>query len=884
MTKPSTALAETGYAVPHGTDLKDWREAYGGVFPARFDALLSPIVQAPDFGMSAPYPWQMAAWEACWVPGAQVSLATCNEAQPHDTIIPTPTGPRRFGDLKQYDSVFGSDGKTYRVLYVYEHGEKDVYRITFDDGTSTLATADHLWWYLPKAGRHNGTRDKWRCFSTQEILWQQGQTATPQTSGAIPVCAPVEYKERRKFVIRPYTMGVLLGDGCMRNGASFTSADSEIVGRVQSETATTHSVKQYSKYGYAISKKRNGVANKYRDALARYGLANTLSNAKFIPEEYLRGSVRQRTDLLRGLMDTDGTISARGNHSTFCTVSQRLCADIMELTRSLGGKATMTTKTPWFRHKGERKQGQLCYIVTVRLTTICPFYLSRKVSRWKPFEKVGHKFINSIVPEGRANVRCIKTSAHDHSYLTNDYIVTHNSGKSSVFVPILAAAWASAFPGSQVVITSRSIDQITEQLWPALRGIANKYKWQASADKIQLPSVDGLPGSTIILRVTNQGDRFEGYHNRVHEDNKNNRRFCPLLMIADEAKGISEDIFLAIERCNPCVTVYVSTTGEDSGSFYESRMNASGLWTTGHTFHGKHYDFEIDWLQCPHLRVGRTRLRKEALIDRFGMNSPEVMSILLAKFFRAGEHMVFGGADIAQMRKCMSGMVPLVAGRKKGFCDFSGGGDELTFGWREGNFINPIVAWRNDTDVAPSVTADKYIRAFKAAGFDEEDARDIAGDNGGLGAQIISQLHEKKWPIVRVNPNKDPRNKADFVDRYSEMHWEFKKLVENGELSLPNDPVLLEQSAKRRYVKRNADDNKIKVEPKKAAKARSKGREPSPDRLDTVIHLCEGVERFGVEMRRLTKGLRTGSTEEWLKDRQDAALTGGGGWQGDNGM
>lgn len=471
----------------------------------------------------------------------------------------------------------------------------------------------------------------------------------------------------------------------------------------------------------------------------------------------------------------------------------------------------------------------------------------------------------------------------------------NESGKSSIVVPVLACAWAAAFPGSQVVITSNSVDQISEQLWPALRGIANRMKWKTSDDKVTLPSIDGMPGSTIILRVTNQGDRFEGYHNRVYADKNGVRRFAPLLIIADEAKSISEDIFLAIERCNPCVTFYASTTGEDSGSFYEACMNTSGLWTTDWKWNKERYRFAgpgggIDWRQCPHLLVGNTYRRKLALIDRFGENSLEVMSILLAKFYRSGQHLVFNSAEIQMLRKCMSGMVPVMRGKKRGFCDFSGGGDEMVFGYRDGNYIPPMVGWRV-ADEAPSATADRFIAAFLASGFTIQTAGDISGDNGGLGAGIISQLHAKGWRIVRVNPNTTARNKNDFVDRYSELHWDLKKLVEDGVISIHHDDVLLEQATRRRYLRRNSDDGKIRAEPKKKAKERSKSREPSPDRLDTLIHLCADIETNYFETRRqeAVKRLRTGSTEDFLKKLRegDEDLDGresvmGGGWDGDN--
>ena len=96
---------------------------------------------------------------------------------------------------------------------------------------------------------------------------------------------------------------------------------------------------------------------------------------------------------------------------------------------------------------------------------------------------------------------------------------------SGKVVPIAALAFAAAFPGSQTVITSYSKDQIEEQLAPAIKAMARLQGWNVTADRITAPPVDGLPGSTILFRVTKEGERFEGYHVRTYEDDKGNARW-----------------------------------------------------------------------------------------------------------------------------------------------------------------------------------------------------------------------------------------------------------------------------------------------------------------------------------------------------------------------
>ena len=71
------------------------------------------------------------------------------KCQPHDTIIPTPDGFRRFGDLKVGDMVFTYNGKSTKIIEIYEQGLCDVYEVTFENGSTMKCTKDHL---LPIVG------------------------------------------------------------------------------------------------------------------------------------------------------------------------------------------------------------------------------------------------------------------------------------------------------------------------------------------------------------------------------------------------------------------------------------------------------------------------------------------------------------------------------------------------------------------------------------------------------------------------------------------------------------------------------------------------------------------------------------------------------------
>lgn len=63
-----------------------------------------------------------------------------------ETIIPTPYGFRRMGDLAQGDVIYGADKKPCRIVQLHPISyDRDCYAIRFDDVETIVASAEHLW-------------------------------------------------------------------------------------------------------------------------------------------------------------------------------------------------------------------------------------------------------------------------------------------------------------------------------------------------------------------------------------------------------------------------------------------------------------------------------------------------------------------------------------------------------------------------------------------------------------------------------------------------------------------------------------------------------------------------------------------------------------------
>jgi predicted ABC-type ATPase len=371
----------------------------------------------------------------------------------------TPTGTKRMGDIQIGDLVMGSNGKPTKVLGVYPQGKKEMFRVNFSDKSSVVVCGEHLWQVQSFNQRFNTAKtteskrhdkkeyedkdDRHYIFTTKEILEKGIHNYRGDAKWMIPMAKPVEFKDQNVW-IDPYLMGTLLGDdGMSTNGSvSLSSADEEIVQSVREVIphGTKITKKQGGKYDYYISRQSGLNDGKYNEGnplviyLRNYGLMGKKAHDKFIPEEYKFNSVEKRMAIFQGLMDTDGYMvygRKRGQTCSvqFTTTSKQLSDDMIFLAQSFGGTASIYEKHPTYTYKGEKKNGRLAYVMTFRLPPhIEPFRLKRKAKLHVPKTKYQPvRFITNIEPAGNLEAQCIRVEAQDHLYLTENFIVTHNT-------------------------------------------------------------------------------------------------------------------------------------------------------------------------------------------------------------------------------------------------------------------------------------------------------------------------------------------------------------------------------------------------------------------------------------------------------------------------
>lgn len=442
------------------------------------------------------------------------------KSQPLDSLMPTPEGWKRMGEMQIGSKVFGSDGRICDVVGVFPQGVLSVYRVTFSDGSFCECSLDHLWNVRDENRRKRGTG--WITKTLGEIV-ESGlylkQSKKREESGRMPVpkweipmAGAVEYPES-DLPISPYSFGAIIGDGTLCSSCvEFSMPDDKlpIIERVKSEMP--ESLRMSEKVIGSITRYRiSNVDPEYKKPnyymhSIRSLKADVKSIDKFIPLAYLHGSVEQRTELLRGLMDTDG--SCIRNRTSYSTMSAELAKGVRYLVMSLGGTATIGK----YEQKGKNTE----YRVNIN-TPFNPFsadlYKGKAWKERKAFKVT--RYIKSVYYVGRKECQCIKVSAEDSLYLTNDYVVTHNTAQAIGVLTITKALPALVIcPASLKVNWQRELKKFGG-LNAVILNDDNRSTWQRFWD---LKRQDGRPCAEVF--ITNYESLRKFFVTKVRRDGR----------------------------------------------------------------------------------------------------------------------------------------------------------------------------------------------------------------------------------------------------------------------------------------------------------------------------------------------------------------------------
>lgn len=338
-------------------------------------------------------PW-VTDFEAMWLKGLAL-----------DTPLPTPDGWTTMAKINVGDTVFDRKGRPTRVTAASEIKHLKCYRMDFRSGPPIVCDSEHLW--IARVGQ---TRERTCSVDDLYRAKQERRSVTVPIAGSIQTAY-------RQLPIDPWVLGYWLGNGDADAGRVTAHGDdaNEVVAAVLSAGYRVGAVRRDPR-GNAVRIGINGISK----ALADLGM---LAN-KHVPEGYLRASPEQRMALLRGLMDSDGSVWRRtvASRVRFSTTTPELRDAVAELARSLGEQVLLVD------HDGFGYGHRVRVFAVSWTTSVMPFALSRKAAATKV--RVVHRdhSIYSVDRIPTVPTRCIAVDSPTRSYLAGEAMIpTHNT-------------------------------------------------------------------------------------------------------------------------------------------------------------------------------------------------------------------------------------------------------------------------------------------------------------------------------------------------------------------------------------------------------------------------------------------------------------------------
>ena len=466
--------------------------------------------------------------------------ALMNYNYQHNPLLAFPTGCHAKGhlilmadgsvkpveDIKVGDKLMGVNSQPRTVLAL-ARGRQEMRKIIPNKGRPFVVNLDHK---LPVWVTQSHDNRVYDCEKSKEeiITVRQYENGSNWYRHLRKLKIGTCDFPTKSLDIPPYVLGVLLGDGCFRNGrVSLTTMDQECDFAVSEYAeALGLTVKRSAKDNDSLAWEVNFVGTKKVDNILYHkikmlNLVEKLSIEKFIPFDYKTGDRNQRLELLAGLIDTDGYLNQRSNTFEYATSSQQLCEDIRFICKSLGLRVNHRVKTT---------KCKVAYILQISGNVeMLPLRVPRRKPRPSKLNKrsdvTGFKVEKLPIDDYYGF-----TLDGDKLYLDSEFVIHHNTGKSVIIAEFIKRALIQ-FPTTRVMMLTH-VGELVAQNAEKLKGV-----WQQAPLGVYSASLN----ERDVGRPITFGN-MQSVYNYIKKQTENNQpHFGRIdLLIVDEAHLISE--------------------------------------------------------------------------------------------------------------------------------------------------------------------------------------------------------------------------------------------------------------------------------------------------------------------------------------------------------
>lgn len=302
-------------------------------------------------------------------------------------------------------------------------------------------------------------------------------------------CPPIPcFKGKKNCEIEPYTLGNVIGNGSfLHSYLSITTPFQEIMDKISKYYPVTRIDQGIGCKSYFFS-----LNGELAFSLKKYGLNNKKSGEKYIPPEALLSDIDYRKKLLAGLIDSDGYYPQKKGYYIYTTKSEQLAKDILSLVYSLGGRANITKTKKQIKKLGFI--GEYYDVIFYLGNHQLPIQVEKKKRDVKTFYLASNRIAIDAIKSKPEVVYGITIEGPSQLYITDNFMVTHNSGKT-VFIQNYAKDFRRKF-GKVIYVTEKHISAM-ENAFMCIDTISSKQK--QLLDRISMPESERYPEKIEIL-------------------------------------------------------------------------------------------------------------------------------------------------------------------------------------------------------------------------------------------------------------------------------------------------------------------------------------------------------------------------------------------------
>lgn len=352
-----------------------------------------------------------------------------------DTGVLTQQGFIPIKNIKVDDEVCGADGKFYKVTGVYPQGKRKMYKVYFSDGKMIRCDEEHIW----TVSSH---LEGYENFTLKTILEKGLYTTQTSPKFKVPLVKPVNFSTK-KLPIHPYLLAVIITsrvfdkkDTIRLTLKHYENLDyiSELLKEINYKVSFVRENKKSIVVDFIPTNTtiQDGALLK---ELNKLNICDLKKGTLFIPPIYLMGDIKQRRQLLNGLIDNAGILDHKSDLARlsanktlyfsveFISASEQLEKDIVFLTESLGGLGSYHILPAL-----KEKYGESLYKLSIKILPHGMEIRSHEFDRCDIFKlNKFYRKIATVEEDEEAEAICISVDAPYGLFVIDHFVVTHNT-------------------------------------------------------------------------------------------------------------------------------------------------------------------------------------------------------------------------------------------------------------------------------------------------------------------------------------------------------------------------------------------------------------------------------------------------------------------------